>query len=220
MAELAQKRPESDKYQRIIEAATRVFADKGFFKATVSDVAGAAEVAEGTIYLYFKNKDDLLISIFENSMDMFARELDQALSGVTDPAERLRCLIHLHLRLVEEHKELAQVLHVELRQSEKFMREYQGEKVINYLKKIQGIVLEGQEQGVFRKDLDARVIRRSIFGSLDEVALKWVLTKKKEPLEQRATQLADLFLHGLVATNDCHPEQSEGSHGSREILRR
>ncbi len=198
MATAAPKRSESDKYGRIIEAATKVFSGKGFFKSTVSDVARAADVAEGTIYLYFKNKDDLLISIFEDSMDMFNRELETALNGIDDPAERLRSLIRLHLGLVEKNKELAQVLHVELRQSEKFMREYQGEKFINYLKRIQALIEEGQGTGIFRADADARFIRRSLFGALDEVSLKWVLGKKKEPLEQCASQLADLFLHGLM----------------------
>ncbi len=194
----AQKKDDRDKNSRIIEAATRVFAEKGFFKATVSDVARAAEVAEGTIYLYFKNKDDLLISIFESSMDMFIREMEQELAGVSDVKERLRRLITLHLSLVESHSALAQVLHVELRQSTMFMREYKGDKLKQYLKFIQVVIEEGQSQGVFRKDADPYVLRRTIFGALDEVGLKWVLSKRKGPLEQFSKQIADLFLNGLV----------------------
>lgn len=194
----AQKKDERDKNSRIIEAATRVFAEKGFFKATVSDVARAAEVAEGTIYLYFKNKDDLLISIFESSMDMFIREMEEELAGVSDVKERLRRLITLHLSLVESHRALAQVLHVELRQSTMFMREYKGDKLKQYLKFIQAVIEDGQSQGIFRKDADPYVLRRTIFGALDEVGLKWVLSKRKGPLEQFSKQIADLFLNGLV----------------------
>ncbi len=195
----AQKKEERDKYGRIIEAATRIFAEKGFFKATVSDVARAAEVAEGTIYLYFKNKDDLLISIFESSMDMFIREVEQALKGVSDPKERLRTLITLHLGLVENHRELAQVLHVELRASSMFMREYTGDKLRQYLRIIQQIIEDGQKDGTFRKEIDPYVLRRTIFGALDELGLKWVLSKRKGPLDQFSKQIVDLFLNGLVA---------------------
>ncbi len=198
MPEQAQKKEESDKYGRIIEAATRVFAEKGFFKSTVSDVARAAEVAEGTIYLYFKNKDDLLISIFETSMDMFIREMEQALTGIDDVKDRLRRLITLHLSLVENHRELAQVLHIELRQSTMFMREYTGDKLKQYLRFIHEIIEDGQAQGVFRREADPYVLRRTIFGALDEVGLKWVLSKRKGPLEQFSKQIADLFLNGLV----------------------
>ncbi len=198
MSESAQKKEESGKYNRIIAAATKTFAEKGFFKSTVSDVARAAEVAEGTIYLYFKNKDDLLISIFESSMDMFIREMDQALEGITDVKERLRRLITLHLSLVEAHRELAQVLHIELRQSSMFMREYTGDKLKQYLKFIQDIIEAGQAEGVFNSNADPYVLRRTIFGALDEVGLKWVLSKRKGPLEQFSKQIADLFLNGLT----------------------
>lgn len=199
MAQAAQRKAETDKYTRIIAAATRIFAEKGFFKATVSDIAGAAEVAEGTIYLYFKNKDDVLISIFENSMDMFLREAEQDLATVTGPADRLRRFIHLHLRLVEEHKDLARVLHVELRQSAMFMREYRGGKFRDYLQFVQTMIEEGQQKNIFRTDLDPRLLRRSIFGALDETALRWVLSDRKPyDLDQCADQLADLFLNGLV----------------------
>ena len=199
MAQAVQRREESDKYGRIITAATRIFAEKGFFKTTVSDIASAAEVAEGTIYLYFKNKDDVLISIFENSMDMFLREAEQDLAKINNAAERLRRFIHLHLRLVEEHKDLARVLHVELRQSAMFMREYRGGKFRDYLQFVQTLIEEGQSQDIFRSDLDPRLLRRSIFGALDETALRWVVSEKKPyDLDECADQLADLFLNGLI----------------------
>ena len=201
MVQTAQRKVDSDKYARIIQAATRIFAEKGFFKATVSDIATAAEVAEGTIYLYFKNKDDVLISIFETSMDMFLREVEEELSSLQDASERLRRFILLHLSLVERHQELAQVLHVELRQSSKFMREYRGGRFRDYLQFVQNLIESGQKQGVFREGLDSRLLRRSIFGALDEAALRWVLSERKPyDLEECGNQLADLFLHGLVKT--------------------
>lgn len=187
-----------EKSLRILDAAMRIFARKGFYNATIADVAKVAEVAEGTIYLYFKNKDDLLISIFEHSMDLFIEEAQKELEGVTDPKEKLKRFIGLHLRLVQKNPELAQVLQIELRQSSKFMKEYEGGKFSDYLNVVRGILEEGQASGIFRKDLEPRILRRAIFGCVDELALEWLLmTKKKYSLEACAEQVGDLFVRGI-----------------------
>lgn len=181
-----------------MDAAMRVFARKGFYNATISDVAKIAEVAEGTIYLYFKNKDDLLISIFEHSMDLFIQEVNRELEGVVDPKEKLRKFLSLHLKLVQKNPDLAQVLQIELRQSSKFMKEYEGGKFSDYLNVVRSIVEEGQEQGVFRKDIDPRILRRAIFGAVDELALEWILmAKKKYSLESCSEQISELFIRGI-----------------------
>src|SRR5689334_1662479 len=130
---LSQKKIGSDKYQKIIQAATKLFAGKGFYNAKVSDVAKEAAVADGTIYLYFKNKDDLLISIFEESMDNFIASVGERMRQSEGPVEKLRQFIHLHLELVRQNQNTSQVLQVELRQSAKFIQEYAGTKFREYL---------------------------------------------------------------------------------------
>src|SRR3989338_4430052 len=187
-----------NKSARIIEAATKVFARKGFYNATISDVARAAEVAEGTIYLYFKNKDDLLISIFEHSMDFFIQEAHREMEGIGDPKERLKKFLALHLKLVQKNPDLAQVLQIELRQSSKFMKEYQGGKFSDYLNVVRAILEEGQAKGVFRKDLEPRILRRAIFGAVDEMALEWLLMKKKKySLESCSEQIGEMLIRGI-----------------------
>jgi TetR/AcrR family fatty acid metabolism transcriptional regulator len=188
-----------EKSLRILDAAIRIFARKGFYNSTIADVAKVAEVAEGTIYLYFKNKDDLLISIFEHSMDLFIAEAQKELEGVADPKEKLKRFIALHLKLVQKNPELAQVLQIELRQSSKFMKEYEAGKLIDYLNVVRGILEDGQAQGVFRKGLEPRILRRAIFGCIDELALEWLLmTKKKYSLESCAEQVSDMFIRGIT----------------------
>lgn len=191
---------ENSKSVRILEAATKVFAKKGFYNSTIADIAKVAEVAEGTIYLYFKNKDDLLISIFENSMELFLQEARKEIEGISDPKEKLKRFIALHLRLVQENPELAQVLQIELRQSSKFMQEYEGGKFSDYLNVVRGILEEGQAKGIFRKGIDPRILRRAIFGSVDELSLEWLLMKKKKyTLESCAEQVSEMFIRGISA---------------------
>lgn len=197
-AEKASEKAPNDKYERIIQAATRVFASKGFYNAKVADVAREADVADGTIYLYFKNKDDLLISIFEHSMDSFIQGVQKTLEGVTDPIEKLNRFIRLHLELVQNNQDVAQVLQIELRQSTKFMKEYAATKFRDYLDIISSILEEGQKQGVFNPKINPAIIKRTLFGAVDEMALDWVLMKKKKyTIQEVADQLYILFIQGL-----------------------
>jgi TetR/AcrR family transcriptional regulator, fatty acid metabolism regulator protein len=190
----------SEKYQKIILAATKVFADKGFYNAKVADVAKEAQVADGTIYLYFKNKDDLLISIFEDSMDTFTAAVQNRMEMAKDPVEKLRQFITLHLDLVRQNQDTAQVLQIELRQSSKFMKEYAATKFRDYLEIVSRILEEGQTQGVFKKSINPFIVKRAIFGAIDEMALEWVLMKKKKySMEEVADQLCTMFIDGLKA---------------------
>ncbi len=192
------ERTQSDKYQKIIHAATKVFASKGFYNAKVADVAEEADVADGTIYLYFKNKDDILISIFEDSIDGFITAIQQKIRTITGPIEKLHEFIRLHLALVEENQDVAQVLQIELRQSSKFMKEYAATKFRDYLEIIAAILVEGQASGVFKEAVNPAIVKRAIFGAVDEMALEWVLMKKKKySLNEVADQLCMMLVEGL-----------------------
>lgn len=198
---LSDKKISNEKYQKIIDAAIKVFSRKGFYNSKVADVAKAAEVADGTIYLYFKNKDDLLISIFEHSMDYFLQKVNDQISDLSSPAEKLKKFIQLHLLLMQKNQNLAIVLQVELRSSHKFMKEYQAEKFMQYLQLIEDIITEGQEKNVFKKDINQYVAKRAIFGAIDDLALEWLLMKhKRYTLEEAATQLYDMIINGIK----CH----------------
>ena len=186
------------KRDKIREAAVSVFAQNGFYHSTVADVARAADVADGTIYLYFKNKDDLLISIFEHSMEMFiAAAQNEVKSGGSAP-EKLKKFIALHLELVQKHQDLAQVIQIELRQSAKFMKEYANEKFFEYLNIVKEIIEEGQKEGLFKKSAKSSILKRAFFGAVDEIASEWVLMKRKRyTMEEAVEQLNNVFLEGL-----------------------
>lgn len=191
----------ADKYQKIIDAATLVFAEKGFHTAKISDIAKVAQIADGTIYLYFKNKDDLLISVFEYSIDLFIHTVEDALKTVDTPVEKLRCFIDIYLQLIKRYPALAQVTQLELRQSSKFMKEYTNARFFDFLAILGTILEDGQKSGSFRNDVSAQRVRRALFGALDEIALEWLLMKhKKYSLEDAAHDLNAIFIEGLLIT--------------------
>src|SRR5258706_3530940 len=168
-----------DKRDRILAAAERVFARRGFFAARVSEIAKDAGVADGTIYLYFKNKDDLLISLFENRMRQVNDALRVAVDGAPDqPIEQLRAFVRRYLRLVNDEPAAAEVLTIELRQSSKFMKEYDNPQFADFLRMLGGIIAAGQDRGELDTVIPSHVAARMIFGMLDELALAWVLAKQ------------------------------------------
>lgn len=190
----------TDKRSLITEAAVDVFAEKGFHQARVSDIARRAGVADGTIYLYFKNKEDLLLSIFEEKMDLLLAELGKALEPVEDPIERIRCFAEFHFRQVRDNRAVAEVLQVELRLSNKFLRDYRPEKLWAYLNVFGQIVRDGQATGLFREDIDSFISMWSFFGAMDELAMQWVLSKKHDrfSIDDAARQVAEIFIRGMA----------------------
>ena len=194
------KRKNNEKYYRIIVAATKVFAKKGFYQSKISEIAKEAKVADGTIYIYFENKDDILISLFEEQMKAVINNMEVQISGIDDPARKLERFASTHLDLIEKNQDMAEIIQVELRQSGKFMKEYKNEKFIQYLDIIEDIISEGQEKGIFRKDVIPKVAKRAFFGALDEVSRFWVLSSRRQyDIRTVARQISEYFLNGIRA---------------------
>lgn len=189
-----------DKRRQILDAAIAVFAEKGFHKSRVSDVARAGGVADGTIYLYFKSKDAILIAIFEEAMGVMISGVEAAIADLDDPLERLRRFALFHMENVEQERETAKVLQVELRLSNTFMKEYKPLALQRYLDIVGQAIVQGQEQGLVRQDVNPIIARRAFFGALDEIAMQWILTPHaRYGLKESAEQIADLFVRGLRA---------------------
>jgi TetR/AcrR family transcriptional regulator, fatty acid metabolism regulator protein len=186
-----------DKRDAILRAAIDTFAARGFFSAQVADVARAAGVAAGTVYLYFKGKDDLLISIFERSMKEAIAEGRSTVAGLADPADRLTEIARLHLGRLGRDRALAVVFQVELRQSTKFMERFSATQLREYLGIIRDVIADGQAAGTFRADLNPTLGAKLLFGMLDEMATNWILSRRKYSLVSEADAIVDLFVRGV-----------------------
>ena len=187
------------KRDAILRAAIDVFAGRGFFNAQVADVARAAGVAAGTVYLYFKSKDDLLVSIFERSMREGLTTGRAAVVDLRDPRERLRRLARAHLARLGSDRNLAIVFQVELRQSTKFMERFSATLLRDYLGLIREAIADGQREGTFRADVKATAMAKMLVGALDEMATNWILSRRRYALEADADTVVDLFINGARA---------------------
>jgi TetR/AcrR family fatty acid metabolism transcriptional regulator len=196
----------ADKHRKIIQAAIHVFAKKGFFNARISDIAKAAQVADGTIYLYFNNKYDILTSLFEEEIANLIQQVTIATQTITDPREKLEIFALHHLSLLENHRELAEVLQVEIRQSYIFQNGYRNQKFAEYLDIIAAIVEEGQRQGLFRADINLNLMKRIYFGALDESSRLWILSVEHDmTIVETAHHICDIFLSGINRGPDTTP---------------
>lgn len=210
----AAERPR-DKRERILDAAEEVFAKDGFFAAKVSDVAKHAGIADGTIYLYFKGKDELLISLFKRRMQQLNNAVKTATADLA-PRQQLHAFVHSYLQLVHDEPAATEVLTIELRQSSKFMKEYENPEFADFLRTLGGIVGALQDAGEFSTTIPSHVVARMIFGMVDELALAWILSRapirgsergspgarpKKFDIVHAADWILSLVEHGLNRTH-------------------
>lgn len=188
----------ANKRERILRAAVEVFARTGYFNARVADVAREAGVADGTIYLYFESKDDLLITIFREHVRLFLAGLHEELEGMTGADAKLTRLIRFHLETLGSDRSLAIVSQVELRQSLKFMSEFSNHEIADYFNMIRAIVEEGQASGAFAREHHPQLVAKAIFGTLDEMVTSWILSEKDYRLADQAEPVAAFVLSGLT----------------------
>jgi TetR/AcrR family fatty acid metabolism transcriptional regulator len=187
-----------DKRTAILRAATKVFARNGYFNSKVADIAREAGVADGTVYLYFKNKDDVLISLVNQTMEEFISAGRAKIDKLKDPRDKLRTIARLHLEGLGSDRDLAIVFQVELRQSTKFMEQLSATKVGEYLGLIRKAIEEGQRKGIFRRDFSPKVVSKILFGALDEMATNWILSDKHYALGSFADTVIDIFFNGTL----------------------
>ncbi len=191
---MKRKRP---KYQQIIEAAVKVIAKNGYHGSQVSKIAKEAGVADGTIYLYFKNKEDVLVSVFKEKMGQFIEQIAKATAAQPDAERKLKVLIDMHFSQLEQNPDMAIVTQLELRQSDLSLRMQINNVLKAYLNVIDKVIAEGIEEKRFRDDINPTLIRQMIFGTLDEVVTSWVMNDRKYDLTSQAEAVHDFLINGL-----------------------
>jgi TetR/AcrR family fatty acid metabolism transcriptional regulator len=189
----------SDKHQRILDAAIEVIAEHGFFHSRVSEIADRAGVADGTIYLYFKNKDELLMAAIDSAFHRFIRRATTALNEISDPREKLRRMAYLHLEGLGANRNLAIVFQTELRHSAKFLGQFSHNLMVEYFDLIKSVLREGQTAGVFRADMSVTIAAHCFFGAVDEIVTSWILSDRDHQLSSLADSVVSIVLKGVEA---------------------
>ena len=182
----------------ILESAVRVFAENGFFAARIRDIAAGADVAEGTIYLYFGGKDDLLLTAFRDKVAEFVASVRDVLRASAPLEDRLARFIGMQFESIEAEPALATVLLLESRQSSKFYGGAVRDVLRSYAQAIDELLASGQHSGELRPDADVPLARRMLIGALEEIELEWLLGDRTRPLVAMAPRVAATFFRGLA----------------------
>lgn len=180
-----------------MSAAINVMGQSGYHNAPISRIAREAGVADGTVYLYFKNKEDVLISILADAIGRVVAEIEERFKTETDPFRKLHHLVAVYFEKLGTNKNLALVTQIHLRQSDQAMRRQIGDIIRPYYGLIDHVLRDGIEKGIFRQEIDPRIARRMVFGTMDETITAWVLTGAKYDLLGLIDQVVDLLVHGM-----------------------
>lgn len=190
---------EKPKYKQIVDAAVIVIAENGYHQAQVSKIAKQAGVADGTIYLYFKNKEDILISVFQDKMGLFVSKLGAIVEQEATASDKLKLMIQSHFELLANDLHLSIVTQLELRQSSHDLRMKINGVLREYLLLMDKILVKGIETGEFDKDMDIRLARQMVFGTMDETITTWVMNDHKYDLVELAPNVHRLLMKGMRA---------------------
>ncbi|MFL0582235.1 TetR/AcrR family transcriptional regulator [Solibacillus silvestris] len=187
------------KYMQIVDAAVIAIAENGYHQAQVSKIAKQAGVADGTIYLYFKNKEDILISVFQEKMGIFVENLQAIIKSGETASDKLYKMIENHFRVLSSDRYLATVTQLELRQSNKEIRLKINSILKEYLILLDQILIEGMLNGEFNQTMDVRIARQMVFGTIDEITTTWVMNENRYDLLEQAPKVKQLLLNALKA---------------------
>jgi TetR/AcrR family fatty acid metabolism transcriptional regulator len=190
--------PGSEKYQRILDAAVEVIAERGYFRSPVSAIADRAGVADGTIYLYFKSKDDVLRTAIDTTFNRFYKQVEEEFKTLRGPREQLEYIAQVHLESSAVNRSMAILMQTEMRQSAKFIAEFSHHQV-KYIQVVREVVRRGQQEGIFRRDVSDGVVAHCMFGAIDELLSSAVFTGRVYDAKATAAQVIDVLLNGITA---------------------
>jgi TetR/AcrR family fatty acid metabolism transcriptional regulator len=187
-----------EKRRRLLHAAVHTFGRRGFHEAKIAEIAAEAGVAEGTVYLYFRNKEDLLGCVFDETMDGVLSQARAIRSAEGKAAEKVKALVGLHLSFLAQDRDLASVFQIELRRSARLVERFSRTKLSEYFRLLDSVLKEGIASGELRKDLEPRLAVRILFGAADEILSEWLLSGEAKPAAD-AEKLVGTVLHGFLA---------------------
>jgi TetR/AcrR family fatty acid metabolism transcriptional regulator len=192
------------KRQLIIDGAIEVFSRKGFQDSTISEIAQKANVAEGTIYQYFRNKEDLFFSIPIDKTKQFYGELELHLQGIHGAINKIRKFVWYYLYHLQVNPGYARALMLEMRVNRNFAQGKAFKSTRPLTERILKIIEEGQQEGVLRRDINMYLIRHLILGILEHLVTRWLLRGEKYDLLSQHNDVSELILQG-ICNSDLKP---------------
>jgi TetR/AcrR family fatty acid metabolism transcriptional regulator len=164
----------------------------------VSAIAKRAGVADGTIYLYFKSKDDVLRTAIDTTFARFYRQIEERFETLTGPREQLNYIAEVHLSSHQANRSMAILMQTEMRQSAKFIAEFSHHHLVKYIQVVREVIRRGQQEGIFRQDVSDGVVAHCMFGAIDELLSSSIFTERTYDAKATARQVIDVLMNGIA----------------------
>jgi TetR/AcrR family fatty acid metabolism transcriptional regulator len=184
---------------RIIQSALRIFAEKGFQDATISEISKAAGVSDATIYEYFNTKEELLFSIPEEVTEEPVREMEKILPFLRGTECKLRAIVQGYMTLYEENPEYSALVMLQLKTNRNFLKTESYEKIRSIARMLLDSIKEGIENGTFKADTDPYLVRSMILGAIEHICTRWQLLGAPSNLVEQVDPIVDLIFEGIRA---------------------
>ncbi len=199
-----------ERRQSIIQAAIEVFSKNNFPNSTISEIAQKANVAEGTIYQYFENKEDLFFSIPVEKSKEFSRELELHLQGINGAFNKISKFIWYYLYFFKKNPEYARTLMLEMRVSKNFVKTKAYQSFKPFTNQVLEIIREGQQERIIRDDVNIYILRQLILGILEHMVTRWLLKGERYDLLEHCDEVNKLIIHGMGLTHSAGPTPAQG----------
>jgi TetR/AcrR family fatty acid metabolism transcriptional regulator len=182
---------------KILRSAERVFGQKGFQDATISEIAKEAKISEASIYEYFSTKEGLLFSVPTKYASELFDLVEFHLKLIRGAGNKLRSIIYLLLSSYEEHPDNASIIMLILKNNKKFLNTEGHLEIKKALKIIDDTIDEGIKTGEFRADINVYLIRSMIIGTMEHLVTNWLMTGRPESLSDFIDPLVDTVIEGI-----------------------
>jgi TetR/AcrR family fatty acid metabolism transcriptional regulator len=193
---MARKKDE-EKRKKILDSATKVFAKMGFSNTRIQDVALEAGIAHGTVYLYFKSKDELFISIFQESLGELIKYADSEIQKKDNAEDKLRRMISLQLDVIEENPDLTKLILIEFPRTGNFLNDNNIDVLANYIDLIGNIISDGIKERIFATNVKIDIVATMIYSAMQGIATRWILDGMNYSLKTIDAEISEIFLKGL-----------------------
>ncbi|ADL13196.1 TetR/AcrR family transcriptional regulator [Acetohalobium arabaticum] len=187
----------NSKQEKIFTAAIEKFSQKGSTNTTMQEIAETAGVGKGTLYRYFKNKEDLIFSLIKYGIDEMASKVKEAVENVQDPVKKLEIVIEVQLEFYNQYRGFCKFLTREIWGPQSKFEEHIKEIRTNNTVIIEDIISQGIEEGKL-KGINAELGAVSLSGMINITALHWFMFHESFPVEKIKENLISLYFDGII----------------------
>ena len=191
------RKKDGEKRKRILDSAIKVFARTGYSDARMQDVAKEADVSHGTVYVYFKNKDALFVSIFQEILGELIKYLCSEIQKEKNAEDKLRRMISMQLDIIEENPDLTKLILIEFPRSGNFLSDSNTDVLSKYIDLISDVIKQGIDGGIFSIGIRTDIIATMIYAGIQGIATRWILDGMNYSLKVMHKEITDILLNGL-----------------------